>query len=399
MKLASFSRMIAIGVVLVVLAVSAVSLWPNPERVSATAYFPRTVSVYPGSDVRILGIKVGEIESVTPAGRTVRVKFWWEAKHKVPATAKAVIASPSVVADRYIQLTPAYAKGAVMADGAEIPLERTAVPLELDQIYQSLNDLSVALGPKGANDQGALSRLLDVSAANLNGQGAKLNQTITDVSKLSQTLAGNSKSLFATVRQLQTFVSSLAANDALVKQFNSNFAATSTTLAGERKDLAAALNLLATALGEVASFVKDNRALLKTTISGATDISQILVREKAALAEIIDTAPLGLGNLARVYNPQYGTLDQRINLAQLDDPATFICSLLIQANQPLSACSALKPVFDALPKLPLLSQLTGGAPAGGGPAGTPWAPAPAPKLPTPDPVDPSLGGLFPGGAK
>ncbi|MDX6264780.1 MAG: phospholipid/cholesterol/gamma-HCH transport system substrate-binding protein [Kribbellaceae bacterium] len=395
MKIAGLSRMIAFGVVIVVLAVAVISFWPHPERVTATAYFPRAVSVYPGSDVRILGIKVGEIESVTPAGRSVRVKFWWEAKHKVPAEAKAVIASPSIVADRYIQLTPAYSKGAVMADGAQIPLERTAVPLELDQIYQSLNDLSVALGPKGANDQGALSRLLDVSAANLNGQGKKLNQTITDVSTLTQTLSSNSKSLFSTIRQLQTFVSALAANDGLVKQFNTNFAAVSTTLAGERQDLSAALSTLASALGEVANFVKDNRSLLKTTISGATDVSQILVKEKAALAEIIDTAPLGLGNLARVYNPQFGTLDQRINLAQLDDPATFICSLLLQANQPLSTCSALKPIFNALPKLPLLGAITGS----GGPAGTPWAPAPQPKLPSPDPVDDTLGGLVPGGAR
>jgi phospholipid/cholesterol/gamma-HCH transport system substrate-binding protein len=395
MKVSSLSRLVAIGVVVVVLAVSVISLWPHPERVSATAYFPRAVSIYPGSDVRILGIRVGEIESVTPAGRSVRVKFWWEAKHKVPANAKAVIASPSIVADRYLQLTPAYSKGDVMADGAEIPLERTAVPLELDQIYQSLNDLSVALGPKGANDQGALSRLLDVSAANLNGQGRKLNQTITDVSTLTQTLAGNSKGLFSTVRQLQTFVSALAANDTLVRQFNMNFSAVSTTLAGERKDLSAALSTLATALGEVASFVKDNRALLKTTISGATDISQILVKEKTALAEIIDTAPLGLGNLARVYNPQFGTLDQRVNLAQLDDPATFICSLLLQANKPISTCSALKPIFDALPKLPLLSSITGS----GGPAGTPWAPAPQPKLPSPDNVDETLGGLVPGAAR
>jgi phospholipid/cholesterol/gamma-HCH transport system substrate-binding protein len=397
MKVASLSRLVAIGVVLAVLAVSAIALWPNPGRVTATAYFPRAVSVYPGSDVRILGIKVGQVESVTPAGRAVRVKFWWEAKHKVPADAKAVIASPSIVADRYVQLTPAYSKGDVMANGAEIPLERTAVPLELDQIYQSLNDLSVALGPKGANDQGALSRLLDVSAANLNGQGAKLNQTITDVSTLTQTLAGNSKSLFSTVRQLQTFVSALAANDTLVKQFNTNFSAVSTTLAGERKDLSAALSTLALALGEVASFVKDNRALLKTTISGATDLSQILVKEKAALAEVIDTAPLGLGNLARVYNPQFGTLDQRINLAQLDKPANFICSLLLQANQPLSTCSALKGVIDLLPKLPLLGSITGAG--SGGPAGTPWAPAPAPKLPSPDNVDPTLGGLVPGGAR
>ncbi|TCO14823.1 virulence factor Mce-like protein [Kribbella steppae] len=393
MKVASLSRLIAIAVVLVILAVSVISLWPKPDRVSATAYFPRAVSVYPGSDVRILGIKVGEVESVTPAGRTVRVTFWWEAKHKVPATAKAVIAAPSIVADRYVQLTPVYSKGDVMADGAEIPIDRTAVPLELDQIYQSLNDLSVALGPKGANDQGALSRLLDVSAKNLNGQGAKLNQTITDVSKLTGTLAGNSQSLFATIRQLQTFVSALAANDQLVRQFNTNFAATSTTLAGERQDLAKALSLLATALGEVATFVKDNRALLKTTISSATDLSQILVKEKAALAEVLDTAPLGLGNLARVYNPQFGTLDQRLNVAQLDDPATFICSLLRQANQPMTTCTALKPVFDALAKLPLLSQLTGGAPASGGPAGTPWAPQPKAPLNSPDPVDPTLGGL------
>jgi phospholipid/cholesterol/gamma-HCH transport system substrate-binding protein len=395
MKVASLSRLVALAVVVAVLAVSVISLWPHPKRITATAFFPRAVSVYPGSDVRILGVKVGEIKSVTPAGRSVRVVFWWDAKHKVPATAKAVIASPSIVADRYLQLTPAYSKGDVMADGAQIPLERTAVPLELDQIYQSLNDLSVALGPKGANDKGALSRLLDVSAKNLNGQGAKLNQTITDASKLTQTLAGNSNSLFTTVRQLQTFVSALAANDALVRQFNTNFAATSTTLAGERKDLGLALSTLATALGEVASFVKDNRSLLKTTISGATDVSQILVKEKAALAEVLDTAPLGLGNLARISNPQFGTLDQRVNLAQGDDPATFICSLLVQANQPLSTCSALKGVIDLLPKLPSLGSLTGS----GGPAGTPWAPAPQPKLPSPDPVDTTLGGLVPGGAR
>lgn len=393
MRINAISRLIAAAVVVVIIAVSAVTLWPKPERVTATAYFPRAVSVYPGSDVRILGIKVGEVDSITPAGRSVRVKFWWDAKHKVPANAKAVIASPSIVADRYLQLTPAYTKGDVMADGAQIPLDRTAVPLELDQIYQSLNDLSVALGPKGANDQGALARLLDVSAKNLNGQGAKLNQTITDVSKLTSTLSGNSSALFNTIRQLQTFVSALAANDGLVKQFNTNFAAVSTTLAGERKDLGSALSLLATALGEVASFVKDNRTLIKGTVSQATALSQILVNEKTALAEVLDTAPLGLGNLARIYNPQFGTLDQRINPGQLDDPATFVCSLLLQAGQSKSLCSTLKPVLDALAKLPLIKGLTGTGPVSGGPAGTPWAPAPKAPLNRPDPVDPTLGGL------
>jgi len=380
-RFGSITRVLATGVVLAVLAVAVVALWPQPKRVHATAYFPRAVSVYPGSDVRILGIKVGEVDQVVPAGRAIRVTFWWDAENKVPATAKAVIAAPSIVADRYVQLTPAYSGGDVMADGAQIPLDRTAVPLELDQIYQSLNDLSVALGPKGANDRGALSRLLDVSAKNLDGQGGKLNQTITDVSTLTQTLAGNSQGLFQTIRQLQTFVSALAANDQLVRQFNANFAATSQTLAGERKDLGQALSALAVALGEVSSFVKDNRALVHTTVQSATAISQILVNEKDAIAEVQDDAALGLGNLARVYNPQFATLDTRMNLAQGDDPANFICSLLLQAHQPLSTCSALKPVFDLLPKL---GQLGGGGAA--------------PAMSSPDQTDRTLGGIV-GGAR
>jgi len=380
-RFGSITRVLATGVVLAVLAVAVVALWPQPKRVHATAYFPRAVSVYPGSDVRILGIKVGEVDRVVPAGRAIRVTFWWDADNKVPATAKVVIAAPSIVADRYVQLTPAYSGGDVMADGAQIPLDRTAVPLELDQIYQSLNDLSVALGPKGANDRGALSRLLDVSAKNLDGQGGKLNQTITDVSTLTQTLAGNSQGLFQTIRQLQTFVSALAANDQLVRQFNANFAATSQTLAGERKDLGQALSALAVALGEVSSFVKDNRALVHTTVQSATAISQILVNEKDAIAEVQDDAALGLGNLARVYNPQFATLDTRMNLAQGDDPANFICSLLLQAHQPLSTCSALKPVFDLLPKL---GQLGGGGAA--------------PAMSSPDQTDRTLGGIV-GGAR
>jgi phospholipid/cholesterol/gamma-HCH transport system substrate-binding protein len=390
-KVNSLSRLVSLAVVLAILAVSVVALWPEPKRVAVTAYFPRAVSIYPGSDVRILGIKVGEVESVTPAGRSVRVTFWWNAKHKVPATAKAVIAAPSIVADRYVQLTPAYTKGDVMADGAQIPLERTAVPLELDQIYQSLNDLSVALGPQGANDQGALSRLLDVSAKDLNGQGVKLNQTIGDVATLSQTLASNSESLFTTIRQLQTFVSALAANDALVRQFNTNFSTVSTTLAAERKDLSLALSTLAVALGEVTTFVKDNRALLKSTVSQATALSQILVQEKAAITEVLDTAPLGLGNLARIYNPQFGTLDQRVNAGQLDDPADFLCSILLQAKQPLSTCSTVKGVLDLLGKLPNLAGASGT-----GPAGTPLAPPEKAELPSPDPIDKTLGGIVGG---
>ena len=123
-ELASVSRLIAIAVVLVILAVSVVTLWPKPDAGHGDGVLPargRRCTRAPTSGSS--GSRSARWRaSPRPAGR-VRVKFWWEAKHKVPANAKAVIASPSIVADRYIQLTPAYSKGDVMADGAEIPLD------------------------------------------------------------------------------------------------------------------------------------------------------------------------------------------------------------------------------------------------------------------------------------
>ncbi len=59
-----------------------------------------------------------------------------------------------------------------MADGADIALPDTGVPVELDRIYASLRDLSEALGPNGVNKDGTLDHLLEAGANALDGQGA-----------------------------------------------------------------------------------------------------------------------------------------------------------------------------------------------------------------------------------
>ena len=69
-----------------------------------------------------------------------------------------------------------------MRNGARIGLDRTAVPVELDRISSSLDDLLVALGPQGANKDGALADALATGAANLDGQGKALHDTTRDLS-------------------------------------------------------------------------------------------------------------------------------------------------------------------------------------------------------------------------
>jgi phospholipid/cholesterol/gamma-HCH transport system substrate-binding protein len=356
--ISGFLRTIALVAVVALVATAAWVMWPDQPKKYVDATFPRTVALYEGSDVKILGVPVGKVESVDPDGTKVRVKLWYDGEVDLPADAKAVIVSPSVVGDRFVQLTPAYdGSGPTLPDGAHLGEERTAEPVELDQIYQSLNDLNVALGPKGANKDGSLSRLLDATARNFDGQGRQFHQTITDLSRFTGTLDNNKEEMFASLRQLARFTAVLRANDQNVRAFNANLAQMSVFLEGERDDLAGALANLGRATEDITRFVRSNRSLLKENIGGLVRVSDVLVKQREALKEIMDVAPLALNNLAVAYNPLTGTLDQRSNIGenihQLEtDPALFVCTMINEADPSGEACNAIRRAVDALETLP-----------------------------------------------
>ena len=369
------------------------------------AHFASTVGIHEGSDVRVLGVKVGQVVSVRPEGRTVRVELRYDPRYPVPADAMAAIIPPSVVSDRYVQLLPAYAGGPTLADGADLPLERTAVPLELDDIYRSLDEFNKALGPNGANRNGALSNLVATGAANLKGNGQNLATTLDGLSKTLGTLADGKDDLFGSVVNLQQFVTALAESDAQVKLFNQQLATTSEQLAGESDDLAATLRNLATALADITGFVRDNRAALKSNVDGLTDLTDVLVRQQQAIINVLNVAPLALSNLNLAYNAASGTLDTRDDALGPYDPASYVCSLivdLVPVNQVPKECFALAQTLNA-GKLPLpdqLRKLLGLPPVssspGGTPPGTPGSGQPGVPGTPPPSSDPTLGGILGG---
>jgi phospholipid/cholesterol/gamma-HCH transport system substrate-binding protein len=373
------------AVVVALVLATALTLFRGEDRKTLTAHFPRTISIYEGSDVRVLGVPIGQVDTVTPSGTDVVVTMSYDAEAEIPADAKAVIIAPSIVGDRFVQLTPTFEEGDdLLPDGAELDQDRTAVPLELDQIYSSVDDLTVALGPTGANRNGALSDLLESTAKNFGGQGAQFHQTILDFSKLSATLDDNKEELFGSAAELEGFIGTLAENDQTVRDFNQSLADVSTMLSGERTELAASLKNLAVAMTQVSSFVRDNREILGRNISGLNRVSKVLVKQRRSLDEILKTAPVALNNLYLTYNPQAGTLDTRANQGELGqqigaNPAAFLCSIVSQADRSGRACDQIEGALPTLQQaLPLPRTGTFGT---AGPQ--PWQ----------DRFDPSLGGI------
>jgi virulence factor Mce-like protein len=352
----SLQRGVALVAALVLVGALGWAVLRPADQYRVTAYFTQAVGIYEGGDVRILGIDVGEVTSVVPMGDRVKVEMLVDEGYDIPADADAVILAPSLVSDRYVQFAPVYSGGETMADGAQLGLDRTATPVELDAVYGALDELSAALGPTGANENGALDDLLEVGAANLDGNGEALNRTLTGFSQAVETLAENRDDLFGSIDSLQTFTTALATIDAQVGQFNDNMAAVADQLEGERQDLAAAVQLLSSALGEIATFVQTNTALLTTNVDRLADVTLTLVQQRQALGEILDVAPAALGNVAHAYNPDYGTLDTRDNSLGSTSPEIVVCQLLGTAGRLNVAGISLDTLADFL-TLPPTDQI------------------------------------------
>jgi virulence factor Mce-like protein len=288
-------------------------------------------------------VPVGSVDTVTPTGQLVRVDFHLNADTQVPAGAMAAVIEPSVVADRYLQLAPAYTGGPTLPQDSVIPKERTASPAEFDDLLASVQRLSTSLGPQGVNASGALSDTLHTLARNLDGNGQRINTTLGNLSQAATTLSANKDNLAGTVRNLQSFTTNLKQNDGKVRQFAEQFAQVNGYLAGERQNLGETLKQLSITLGEVATFVRDNRAEIRTNVDKLGDIIGTVNSERLAVEQLLDTAPAGLDGLVNGYNASGGTLDTRVNLLQ-----SILCTVYNLPVLPAAIKTAIGPVLETL---------------------------------------------------
>ena len=334
---------IAFLCVVVLVVVAALAFLNRPSATKYSAMLTTVIGLYPGADVRVLGVPVGKIDSVEPQGQLVRVNFEVDRNIKVPAEALAAVVAPTVVADRYLQLAPPYDGGPTMAPGTVIPKERTASPAEFDDLLASAQKLSASLGPQGVNSTGALSDALHNLAQNLSGNGAQLNTTLDNTAQAINTLSASRDNLAGTVQNLQSFTSNLKDDDGRVRDLTHQFAQVSDYLADERSNLGETLKKLSETLGDLAKFVHDNRDGIHSNVDKLADIVGTVNDERLALEQVLDTAGPGLDGLVNSYNASAGTLDTRANLV-----GSLLCGLYAQLAAVAPPGSPLNPLVQLL---------------------------------------------------
>src|ERR1700761_2000194 len=204
---------VIIGSVVVVLAlVLGYVGWRLYEKVtnnSVVAYFPAANALYPGDKVQIMGLRVGAIDKIEPAGDKMKVTFHYENKYKVPANASAVVLNPTLVASRSIQLEPPYKGGPTLPDNAVIPEERTQVPVEWDDLRNDITHIISQLGPTKEQKAGPFGDIIESFADGLAGKGKQINTTLDSLSNALTSLDEGRGDFFAVLHSLALFVNAL----------------------------------------------------------------------------------------------------------------------------------------------------------------------------------------------
>jgi phospholipid/cholesterol/gamma-HCH transport system substrate-binding protein len=293
------------------------------NTIHVTADFENIAGVYEGNEVAVLGLTVGKIDKIEPKGEYVLVQMSLDKDAKVPAEAIAASVSPSVVTNRHIELTPAYAgDGPTLSDGDHIPLGRTRTPVEIGTLIKTIDEFAAALSPSAANPTGPLSA--DNLYQVLNGHGEDIRRTLDALSGALKTGLDNQDAVSNSIIKLNELTQMIADNDQTVREFSGNITQMSQLLADQAPGLQSVLAQLNDFLANTSSVLAENRQAFGDSLTRLSGTTLQMRQNARSLIEIVDVTPLLFQNIDNAVSRE----ERAVRLHALTDRALFDNELL-----------------------------------------------------------------------
>ncbi|MBB5915418.1 virulence factor Mce-like protein [Nocardia transvalensis] len=304
------------------------------SSITVTAQFANANGLYVGNPVSVLGMRVGKVTGIQPRGAHVDITMDVDKWVKIPADAKAVTVSDSVLTDRHIEFTPVYKGGPALADHAVLTADRTRVPVEFDSLLSMADKLSTSLGTD-PNGQGPVAGLLDVGSQIAAGNGDSLRDAMSELARALQLGPDNGAATRAAVtkvvQNLDALTAAASRNDQALRDFGSGIHTLSDILADQNLgtgDTGAKLNEIMTRMTDL---LERNRGNIHTLSGNANTMTKSLADYNDNLAEFLDVFPLVTDNAYNAIDPNTralrGTVD--LNKFLLDGQMLkTVCNLL-----------------------------------------------------------------------
>jgi phospholipid/cholesterol/gamma-HCH transport system substrate-binding protein len=217
------------------------------------AVFSDAVGLSKGDDIRIAGVKVGQVDKIALYQDTLAmVTFSVDSDQILDASTHATLRYRNLVGNRYIALTDGVGGGERLKKNGIIPKERTAPALDLSVLFNGFKPLFTALTPADVNQ--FAFEVIKV----LQGEGGTIESLLAKTASLTTTLADADQ-------VIGDLITNLTATLQIVSQRQQNFSQLLVNLQQFITGLSQDINPILNSLGSINSLNTKTAGLLQQT--------------------------------------------------------------------------------------------------------------------------------------
>ncbi|MBP2325496.1 phospholipid/cholesterol/gamma-HCH transport system substrate-binding protein [Kibdelosporangium banguiense] len=278
-KLGIFAVVTVTSTGLLGLTIANVDLRPSQEY---SARFEDVTSLSVGDDVRIAGVRVGQVETIELVDKRVaHVEFSLDARRKLPVSVTATIKYRNMIGQRYISLERGVGPvNEILPPGSEIPLEHTKPALDLTVLFNGFKPLFQALSPDDVN------KLSHEIIQVLQGEGGTVESLLRHTASLTSTLADKDKVIGEVIGNLNNVLDTVNSHSDQLSGLITTLQQFVTGFAKDRRPIGEAISSLDELAGATAGLVGESRQPLKESISALGQVSKNLAEND----EVVDSA-------------------------------------------------------------------------------------------------------------
>jgi phospholipid/cholesterol/gamma-HCH transport system substrate-binding protein len=289
----AFVLVTTVATALLALSISNVGV---SERTSYSARFTDVTSLNPGDDVRIAGVRVGQVDELEIIDQHLaRVHFSVDSSRRLPADTMAIIRYRNMIGQRYIALERGEQPSTdYLEPGAEIPLERTRPALDLTELFHGFQPLFSALDPEEVNQlSGEIIQVLQ-------GESGTVESLLAHTGSLTATLAERDRVIGEVITNLNSVLDTINNEGDALTTLVSTLQELVTGLADDREAIGESVEGMAALTTATAGLFETARQPLKESIAGLREVSETLVSSSDDVERFLVTTPEKFTEIGRI---------------------------------------------------------------------------------------------------
>ncbi|WP_175409068.1 MCE family protein [Streptomyces sp. TRM64462] len=272
-----------------------------------TAVFSDVTSLEEGDDIRVAGVRVGEVEDIRITGEgggksdgkggesdgqaLAEVTFSVSRDRPLLTSTRAVIRYRSLVGQRYVALTEGTGDGTRLAPGGRIPLSRTEPALDLNALLNGFKPLFAALSPEDVN------QLATEIVKTLQGEGGTVNSLLAHTASLTTTLADRDKLIGSVITNLNEVLATVDQRSTRFSELLKQLQRLISGLSADRKPIGASLAGINDLAAATSGLLKDARPPLKKDIAELSKLAGTLKENEKTVEGVLQRLPNKLDKL------------------------------------------------------------------------------------------------------